>query len=458
MRAAPDVTLEKPLPSNPEAERMVLGCVLLDNTVFEQTAPLAEDDFFSIAHRKIYGSMRALASRGEVINPLTLQEELWRAGELERAGGPGYIADLHEGCPRFSQIESYVRLVKNSSRERRLILFANSVITRAFDGEQAIDEQLRQAEQELFALGDGGGPGHWRDIASLAYDALGDAERRAESGRDVLDFASGFRDLDYMTDGFERGTLVVIGAAPKMGKTGFALSLTSEMSEAEANRDKEGRPPLIAWYSMEMSAKQQAQRLLASVARVSLKQVRTGYLNRDQWRALSAANLRMANWRVRFDDRAGISIRAMREGVRRLKIDEGQPPDVLIVDYLQLADGERQRGETREQEVARISVGLTQIAKDYNLTVIALSQLNRQLFNRADKRPGLGDFRDSGQIGQDATLVIGLHREEVYKPDTEKQNIAEVIVLANRHGPIGAVEVVFLKQIMRFEDKYRGGL
>ncbi len=456
MKARHDITLERPLPANIAAERMILGVILLDNGAVEQALDLRPGDFFLESNRLIFGHMLALRGAGRAILPLTLQEELWRAGELERVGGPAYIAQLFDGVPRFSNIEEYVRLVRDASRERQLILFANAVIARAFDGEESLDEQLRVAERELLSIGDGGGESHWREIAGVASDVLVDADRRAESGRDVLDFATGFKDLDYLTDGFERGTLVVIGAAPKMGKTALALSLTLNMSESEENRDKDGRPPLIAWYSMEMSAKQQAQRFLASIARVNLKQLRTGRLNAGEWRAVKQASMRMAGWRVHFDDRAGISIRAMRDGVRRLKAEEGQAPDILFVDYLQLADGERQRGETREQEVARVSKGLTQIAKDYNLTVIALSQLNRQLFNRPDRRPHLGDFRDSGQISQDATLVLGLYREEVYKPETERQNLAEVIVLANRNGPVGTIELVFLKQIMRFEDKWRG--
>jgi replicative DNA helicase len=453
-----DVTLEKPLPANLAAERMILGIILLDNAIIEQAIGMTPDEFFGEANRIIFGHMLALRARGRAIDPLTLQEELWRAGELERVGGPSYIAGLFDGVPRFSNIEEYVRLVRNTSRERQLIHFAQSVIARAFDGEVEVDEQLRVAEQGLIAIGDGdGGESHWRDIADVACEVLVESEARAASGRALLDFSTGFRDLDYLTDGFERGTLVVIGAAPKMGKTGLALSMTRLMSESKENLGADGRPPLIAWYSMEMSAKQQARRFQANIARVDFKRFRTGYLSSDEWRRVAQATQKMTEWRVRFDDRPGLSLRAMREGVRRLKIDEGQAPDVIFVDYLQLANGERQRGETREQEVARISTGLTSLAKDYNLTLIALSQLNRQLFNRPDKKPHLGDFRDSGQIAQDATLIMGLHRDQVYNTETPRQNIADLLVLAARDAPIGSVELVFMSQMMAFEDKWNTG-
>jgi len=449
----PNVILEKPLPTNLEAEQTVLGCGILDNGVFEQAlSVLDENDFFSMANRLTYAGMLALHSRGEAIDPLTLQEELRRAGNLERVGGPAYIASLFDGVPRFSNIENYVRLVKDSSRERRLIHFGASVTARAFDGEETIDEQLRQAEQDLALIGANCGEGHWRDIAGVAFDVMTEAEARGDSNRSVLDFSTGFRDLDYVTDGLERGTVVVIGAAPGMGKTGLALSMTTHMSQCPDNFI-DGRPPVIGWFSMEMPTKQQAQRLLSSLARMDLKRLRTGYLSKDEWRRVAEATNILAGWRVHFDDRAALSPRKMREAVRKMKNDEGRV-DILFVDYLQLSDGERQKGETREAEVAKISRGLVQIAKDYNCVVIALSQLNRELEHRQNKRPMLSDFRDSGQIAQDAYLLIGLYRDEVYNPNTDKQNIAELILLKNRNGPLCTIEIVFLKQVMRFEDVY----
>lgn len=448
-----DVTFEKPLPTNLEAERCVLGVVLMDNNVLEQAALLTEDDFFSPANRSAFSAMLRLRLRGEGIDPLTLQEELRLAGQLERVGGAFYVQSLFDGVPRFSNIENYVRLVKDTSRERRLILFANEVITRAFDGQDTLDEQLRHAEQELALIGADRGEGHWRDIAGVACDVMAEAEERGTSGRSVLDFSTGFRDLDCVTEGLERGTVVVVGASPGVGKTGFALSMTTHMSECPDNR-VDGRSPVIGWFSMEMPVKQQAQRLLASVANVDMKRLRTGYLDKDEWKRVAAAAQRIAGWRVHFDDRAALSPRKMREAVRKLKNDEGRV-DILFVDYIQLGDGERQKGETREAEVAKISRALVQIAKDYNCVVVAISQLNRELEKRTNKRPMLSDFRDSGQIAQDAYLLIGLYRDEVYNPETPNQNVAELIILKQRNGPLCTVEVVFLKQVMRFEDKWK---
>lgn len=452
-----DVTTEKPLPSNVEAERLILGVILLDNTAIEQAEErLIPGDFFLAAHRTTYDKMRALHSRGQMIDPLTLQDELRRGGELDRVGGPAYIAHLFDGVPRFSDIGNYVGLVKSAAKERRLILLGNAMMSRAFDGEMTVDEQLRLAEHDLLAINDEQTEGHWRDISGVAFDVLSDAEARAQSGRKVLDFSTGFCDLDYITDGFERQTMVAVIAAPKMGKTGFALSLTRKISEAEENRDANDRPPVIGWFSMEMSRKQQARRLLSNISGIDLRSLRAGDLTKDEWRSAALAAQRMAGWRVHFDDRAALTPRAMRAAVRRLVREEGKL-DVLIVDYLQLSDGEKQKGETRENEVARISRSLLQIAKDYNCCVIVLSQLNRELFKRADKRPGIGDIRDSGQIGQDAHIVIGLHREEVYNPNTDKQNVAELILLAQREGPLGTIEVHCNPRVMRFEDLWRSG-
>jgi replicative DNA helicase len=448
-----EVTFEKPLPTNLEAERMILGCALLDNSVFEQAMLLAEDDFFSTPNRLAYQKMLMIHSRGERIDPLTLQEELRRAGELERVGGVYYLQSLFDDAPKFSNIENYVRLVRDAARERRLITFGNDVMTRAWDGEDTIEEQLRQAEQDLALIGSDSGSTHWRDIAGVAYDVMTEAEQRGWSDRRVLDFSTGFNDLDYVTDGLERGTVVVIGGAPGMGKTGFALSMTSHMSESAENRI-DGRPPVIGWFSMEMPVKQQAQRLLASIARVDMKRLRSGMLNADEWRRTAAAANTLAGWRVHFDDRAALSPRKMREAVRRLKNEEGRV-DIIFVDYIQLGDGERSKGDTREAEVAKISRALVQIAKDYNCVVVALSQLNRELEKRTNKRPMLSDFRDSGQIAQDAYLLIGLYCDQLYHPETPNQNIAELIVLKQRNGPLCTVEVIFLRQLMRFEDKWK---
>lgn len=451
MRTA-EPTFEKPLPTNLEAERLILGCALLDNSIVEQMAILSADDFFSDANRRVFAAMLRMREQRVMIDPLTLMDELRLVGDLGRVGGD-HLSMLTDGAARYSNVEEYARLIRNSSRERRLILLGNAIINRAFDGEETIDEQLRQAEQDLALIGTDNSSSHWRDIAGVAFDVMTDAEKRSQSERRVLDFSTGFSDLDYVTDGLERGTVVVIGAAPGMGKTALGLSMTTHMSEHPDNQIK-GRPPVIPWFSMEMPSKQQAQRLLASTARVDMKRLRGGYLSKDEWRRVGEAANKISGWRVHFDDRAALSPRKMREALRRLKAEEGRI-DIVFVDYIQLGDGERQKGETREAEVAKVSRGFVQIAKDFDCTVVAFSQLNRELEHRTNKRPMLSDFRDSGQIAQDAYLLIGLYRDEVYHPETSKQNVAELILLKNRNGPLCTVETVFLKQVMRFEDTWK---
>ena len=449
-------TLEKPLPANLDAERAILGAVILDNETLEQAVHVLNvDDFFSPSHRAIYRAMLSLWEQKLEINPITLTETLARQGDLDRVGGAAYIASLFDGVPRFSRIESYVHSVLDNSRRRQIITLGNAMVAQGLDAEQTVDEQLRFAEEGLLAASEGRGESHWSPLGAVAFDVILETEKRAESGRMILDFATGFGDLDYLTMGLERQTMVVLGAAPGMGKTAFGLSVTRQMCECLENRDEQGRPPVIAWFSMEMPKKQQAQRFLASVARVDMHRMRSAYLSTEEWRRMAAASEQIAQWRVHFDDRAGLSVRKMREAIRQLRQQEGRV-DVVFVDYIQLADGERKKGESREQEVATISRGLTQLAKDYNLTVIALSQLNRDLEKRPNKRPMLSDFRDSGQIAQDAYLLLGLYRDQVYNANTEKQNIAEVIVLKQRNGALATVELVFLPQIMRFEDIWKG--
>src|SRR5262245_624940 len=226
MKQQRDITLEKPLPANVEAERLILGVILLNNAAIEQAQELlAVGDFFIDSHRRIYGRMEDLAARGLPIDPLALQEELRLAGDLERIGGPAYIAQLFDGVPRFSDIRNPIRLVKDTSKKQQLILLGNAMMARAFDGEMDVDEQLRLAEQSLLSINDDPGEGNWSDISKVALDVIIEAEHRSQSGRQVLDFATGFNDLDYMTDGFERKTMVAVIAAPKIGKTGFALAM-----------------------------------------------------------------------------------------------------------------------------------------------------------------------------------------------------------------------------------------
>lgn len=451
------ILTERAMPTHIEAERFILGAIILTNDLIERCIEqrLRGDDFFLVSHRRIFAAMCNLFEDRRAIDPLTLGEQLRVSGEIDLVGGGAYLASLFDGVPRFSNIDEYTEIVINRSKLRQLIWLGDRIAGRAFSEDTSLDEQLRQAERELLGVGGSRGDSTWTNLADAGYETMLEAERRAASQRTVLDFSTGLSDLDYATLGFERGTIVVIGAAPGMGKTALALSLSRSMSRAPENVQPDGRPAVIGWFSMEMPVKQQAQRMIASLAGVNLREYRLGRLSKDQWRRVAGAIDEMHKWRLFFDDRGGLSTSQMREAGRRLKREQGSI-DILMVDYVQLANGEQGKNETEATAIGKVMKGLVDFAKDFNCCVIALSQLNREHDARADHKPNLRSFKGSSWIEQAGYTIIGLHREDVYKPDSLKQNIAELILLKNRNGPLGTIETVFLPQLMRFEDKFKG--
>jgi len=438
VRPSPDVFLEKLLPSNVEAERMIFGCALLDPNVFEQAETLKPDEFFLPSHRKIFAAMARIWKTG--IDPLTLQEELRRVGELDQIGGPAYIASLFDGVPRFSRIENYIRIVQDKYRLRCLIKTGSAMINRAFDDEDSPDEQIAQIERELAGIGDTNSASPWRSAGRVFSDYIAQVQERADSESPVVGFSTGFYALDRLTLGFERKLHTVIGARPAVGKTALGLSLTLYLSMSRWNFDADGRPPLIAWFSMEMPAEQLIRRLIAILANVDLRALHMGKLSPDEWRRVSDAEIVLANLRINFDDRCGLSVSKIRQALRMLKQEEGQPPDIVITDYLQLGDGDRRKGQSRAEEVARFCSGMTRIFKEQNICGISLAQLNR---DAQGNKPTLRDFKESGQIEQDASVVIGIHRPEVDNPSIEPTGKAELILLKQRNGPSASVEIGF---------------
>lgn len=448
--------IDKSLPHSAEAERMVLGCSLLDNDVFEEAIHrLLPEDFYIPSHSLTFRAMVGLRQSGMEIEPVALSEELQRTGDLERVGGLAYIAGLFDGSPRFSTIKQYVDIVLERSKARQLVRLGDKLVSTAMDNSISLNEQLAFAERGLLDISTDRGASAWSYLSAVTHEYLAAAEKRGESGRTVIDFSTGFHDLDFYTLGLERQTMTVVAARPGVGKTAFGLSLTRKMSEARLNLNDDEQPPVIAWFSMEMPKSQLAQRLVASVAGVNARSLHLGRLDRDEWRRVVEAEQRIAGWRVHLDDRCGLSIRAMREALRQLRQAE-KTVDVVFVDYLQLGDGDRQKGDSRAVEVGRFSQGLTAIAKDFNCAVVAVSQLNRGAEGRSDKRPNMGELRDSGQIEQDAYMIWALYRDEIYNAETTDKGVAEVLILKNRNGETGTVRVSFDGARMRFEDLANG--
>jgi replicative DNA helicase len=398
-----DFTLDKALPSSIEAERLILGVVLLDNVAINQAVEnLKPDDFFIGSNRRIYEKMIALYERGQAIDPVTLQEELRRAGELEQVGGPAYIAALFDGVPRFSNIESYVELVKGKSMLRRLITSANQIMAMAFDDEDAPEEILDKAESLILAIGEDRIKQGFVHIGDVAARQLTVIEESAGREQLITGLATGFNDLDYMTSGLQRGDLIIIAARPSMGKTAFSLNIAQN---AATRPQHNGEKAVVGVFSLEMSNEQLVNRLLCSQARVDAHRLRSGFLSKDEWRRLAIAVGEMAETKIYLDDTPGISVLEMRAKARRLK-NEQKALDLLIVDYLQLMSG-RGRNESRQQEVSQISRELKMLAKELNVPMVALSQLSRAPETRTGShKPQLSDLRESGCLAGESLVTM----------------------------------------------------
>ena len=439
-----DPFFDKGLPSNVEAERSILGAILLDNAVCNQAIELLRrDDFFLDSHRRIFDKMVTLSERLMPIDLITLSDELRRAGEFEQIGGATYIASLIDGVPRTDTIEPYAKLVKSKSMLRKLITASNQIIALAFEEEDDADVIIDRAEQMIFQIAEDRVRQGFQYIGDVAHRRLEHIEQMAGRPEMITGVPTGFTDFDRLTSGLQRQELIVIAARPSMGKTALALNMAQYASK-NAN--------VVGIFSLEMSAEQLVSRLLCSEARVDAHRLRTGYLNREEWARLADALRRLCETKVFIDDTPGVGVLEMRAKCRRLKAEHGL--DLLIIDYLQLMAG-RGRIESRQQEVSQISRDLKGLAKELDVPVIALSQLSRAPETRSEHKPQLSDLRESGAIEQDSDVVCFIFREELYNPTDENQGVAELIIGKQRNGPTGSVQLAFLKEFTRFENMWR---
>ncbi|HXI90321.1 MAG TPA: replicative DNA helicase [Blastocatellia bacterium] len=439
-----DPFFDKGLPSNVEAERSILGAILLDNAVCNQAIELLRrDDFFLDSHRRIFDKMVVLTERLMPIDLITLSDELRRAGEFEQIGGATYIASLIDGVPRTDTIEPYAKLVKQKSMLRKLISASQQIVSLAFEEEDDADVIIDKAEQLIFQIAEDRVRQGFQYIGDVAHRRLEQIEQMAGRPEMITGVPTGFTDFDRMTSGLQRQELIVIAARPSMGKTALALNM-AQYAAKNAN--------VVGIFSLEMSAEQLVSRLLCSEARVDAHRLRTGYLNREEWARLADALRRLCETKVFIDDSAAVSVMEMRAKCRRLKAEHGL--DLLIVDYLQLMAG-RGRIESRQQEVSQISRDLKGLAKELDIPVVALSQLSRAPEQRSEHKPQLSDLRESGAIEQDSDVVCFIYREELYNPTDENQGTAELIIGKQRNGPTGMVQLAFLKEFTRFENMWR---
>ena len=440
---------ERTLPHSLDAEKSVLGAILIHNEAFNHAAELIDArDFFRDAHRRIFDKMVALSERGDPIDFVTLKEELARAGELDEVGGPAYIASLADGVPRSANVEYYARIVKEKSTLRNLIHSANKILAEAYQAEQEPDLLLDEAERAIFAIAEDRIREGFVPLKHLVQSSFERIEKLHQQKGAITGVPSGFADLDELTTGFQPSDLIVVAARPSMGKTSFVLNIAQHVATHS--------PRTVGFFSLEMSKDQLFMRLLTSEARIDAHRFRTGMLSEKDYGRLSQALGVLAEARVFIDDSASIGVLEMRAKARRLKAEHGL--DLLIIDYLQLMQG-RGRFESRQQEVSAISRSLKGLAKELQVPVIALSQLSRAPEGRGDHKPQLSDLRESGAIEQDADVVLFIYRAEVYDKDQtkpEEQGIADIIIGKQRNGPIGSVKLTFLNQYTRFENLAHG--
>jgi replicative DNA helicase len=450
--ATTDYSLAHTLPANIEAERSILGAILLDNFAYNQAAEhLKSDDFSLDSHRRIYARMQELAESSRPVDIITLVEELDRHKELEAIGDVAYISGLVDGVPDRPSIEHYVKIVRDKALLRSLIHTANAAIARAADQSDLAEEILNDTEAAIFQISEKRIGRGFMGVTEIVKESFGSVDTLLQRGQRITGLATHYTDLDEMTSGFQKADLIIIAARPSMGKTSLAMNI----AENASIEDKK----VVGMFSLEMSREALLLRLLCSQARVNSHKMRTGSLWREDMNKVVHAMELLAHAPIFIDDTPGISLSEMRAKARRLQQSQGGL-DLIIVDYLQLmSGGGGKRYENRTQEVSAISRGLKALAKEMSVPVVALSQLSRAPESRGgDHRPQLADLRESGSIEQDADLVMFIFREEVYKQDDpELQGVAELIIAKQRNGPTGKVRMAFLKDSTRFESLMDGG-
>ena len=445
--ATTDLTFEKGLPANIDAERFVLGSVLLNQDVYFQVAGAVEPEDFSLEkHRRIFARMKDLYARGEKIDRLTIANELMKQGQLESVDGFSYLVSLDEGLPSLANLDSYIRIVKDKATLRKLIFSAQKVIDRCFIGEEEPDEILAGAEESLLKLGEARAGERLETPKEIIEKFPGGVNAFLDPSQRVSGLSTGFTKFDEMTGGLHGGELLILAARPSMGKTALALNIAQHVATHPQMR----KP--VAVFSLEMSSASLLTRLLCAGARVDQHKFRAGYLNGEERRKLQVALADITESPLYLDDTAGVNLMDVHSKLRRMQAERGL--SLVVIDYLQLMSS-RGRIENRNQEVSALSRGLKLMAKDLNVPFLVLSQLSRASETRVgDHKPQLSDLRDSGSIEQDADLVAFIFREEVYKRDREDlKGLADLIIAKQRNGPIGNVPLRFLGQFTRFENR-----
>jgi replicative DNA helicase len=442
------------MPASIEAEKSVLGAILLDNLAYNEAAEtLKPDDFYLDSHRRLFSRITDLMETGRPVDIITLTEELSKKKEVEAVGGVAYISSLTDGLPRRPSIAQYVRIVRDKALLRSLIHACSAAMSRAADQAEPAEEIIDAAESAIFQISENRIGQGFLGIPDIVKQSFGSIDALYERGRRITGLETYYDKLDEMTSGLQPSDLIIIAARPSMGKTAFAINI----AENAAVRGKK----VVGVFSLEMSREALVLRMLSSQAHVDSQKLRSGFLSRDDRQKLVGALSALAEAPIFIDDTPGIALTEMRAKARRLMQQQGQL-DLIVVDYLQLmSGGGGKRYENRTQEVSAVSRGLKALAKELRVPVIALSQLSRAPESRGkgEQRPQLSDLRESGSIEQDADVVAFIFREEYYLRDEvppELEGVAEIIIAKQRNGPTGSLKLAFLKNSTRFENMAEG--
>ncbi|AWE09165.1 MAG: replicative DNA helicase [Kurthia sp.] len=428
-------------PHNNEAEQSVIGAIFLDpQALITASEIVIADDFYHIAHQKIFQTMLNLSDKGNAIDVVTVTEELSAKKELEDVGGLSYLTELASAVPTAANIAHYAKIVEEKALLRRLIRVASKIADDGYTREDEVEILLAEAEKKMLEVSNRKNAGDFKHVKDVLVQTFDNIEQLQSRDGDVTGIPTGFRDLDKMTAGFQRNDLIIVAARPSVGKTAFALNVAQSVAvKAREN---------VAIFSLEMGADQLVMRMLCAEGNIDAQRLRTGALEPEDWSKLTMAMGSLSNSGIYIDDSPGVRMTDIRAKCRRLAKEQGL--GMILIDYLQLILGSGKPGENRQQEVSEISRSLKGLARELKVPVIALSQLSRGVEQRQDKRPMMSDLRESGSIEQDADIVAFLYRDDYYDKESESKDIIEIIIAKQRNGPTGTVSLAFRKEYNKF--------
>lgn len=427
-------------PQNIEAEKAILAAVMVDNHAINACLEhLIPEDFYKESHQFIFKAMMELNSKSQPVDIITLNSYLEDKKILDRIGGTSYLSELVESTPVAANVDSYAKLIKDKSLLRKLIHAASEIVTDCHNVEGEVSEVVDKAESKLFSIAENKSGKTFAPVKNLVFDSYKLIEKLYENKDQLTGVTTGFPHLDEMTGGLQGGDLIIVAGRPSMGKTAFSLNVAQNAARA-------GK--VVGVFSLEMSKESLVMRMLTNEAKIDAQRVRQGELYDEDWPRLSQAADTLSQMKVFIDDQGGQTTYEVRAKCRRLAKEHGL--DMVLLDYMQLLRAPGKQA-SREQEISEISRNLKALAKELSVPVIALSQLNRSLESRQDKRPVMSDLRESGAIEQDADVIAFIYRDVVYNPETPDQNVAEIIIGKQRNGPTGTCKLAFLKQYTRFE-------